>query len=265
MISHKSIGYNGRFGNQLFQFASTIGIAKKIGADVRFPAQNSNGVTQTLKDGKSFSAQIDILECFDIDSFFGDIPNYPSKSESHFHFDESLFTIPDDTIVDGYLQSWRYFAHCEDYIRETLKIKESILNKAREIVGSDPYNLTSIHVRRGDYIVQPEFHPFCGLDYLNSCIRKLKGKFIVCSDDIMWCKQNLSGDINFVESGSMFVDFACLSLCKNHIISNSSYSWWSSFLSDYPDKMIFAPKRWFGDAYANLYTGDLYHPSMKAV
>lgn len=258
MISHKSIGHNGRFGNQLFQFASTIGIANYIGTNARFP--NKSQVTQTLKNGESFAAKIDILECFDIDNFFGDVDCNSVRSESHFHFDESLFGVKDRTFIDGYLQSWKYFYHCQDYIREILKIKPDILNKAKDIVGSDK-NLTSIHVRRGDYLVQPEFHPFCGIDYLKTGMSLLPGKFVVCSDDINWCKENLSGDILFVESGSMFVDFACLTLCQNHIISNSSYSWWSSFLSENPDKKIIAPKKWFGEAYSNLRTEDLYFPS----
>ena len=91
MITNLNIGYYGRFGNQLFQFASTIGIGKKLGYDVKFPIQNiTNSLTHNTADGKPFMAKLNITECFNIDnSLFSDNIN-PSffKSERFFHFDE---------------------------------------------------------------------------------------------------------------------------------------------------------------------------------
>ena len=37
MISYNKIGHFGRLGNQMFQFASTVGVANKTGHDVAFP------------------------------------------------------------------------------------------------------------------------------------------------------------------------------------------------------------------------------------
>ena len=74
-------------------------------------------------------------------------------------------------------------------------------------------------------------------------------KFYVFSDDIEYTKvlfkDFLKYDIFFVPKDNrdwfhMFV----MSYCKNFIISNSSYSWWASFLSKEANNKIICPKYW---------------------
>jgi hypothetical protein len=49
-----------------------------------------------------------------------------------------------------------------------------------------------------------------------------------------------------------------MSLCSHAIIANSSMSWWGAWLIANPNKKVIAPHMWFGPAYADKDTKDLY-------
>lgn len=270
MITYTRLGFNGRFGNQLFQFAGTIGIAEKNGYDVKFPLANLvHGKHQQLTDGKKFVARIDFTNCFDIDEnyFSNEIQITGRANERFFHFDEGMMNVPDGTDVSGYFQSDKYFSHCQNKIREVLKFKDGIYVLALSFKPETDKKLVAVHVRRSDYLTLPDHHPWVGENYLEKAIEMFntdEHHFVVCSDDYTWCNEKWGDDENFsvIKSHSHFVDFALMSMCDHHIISNSSFSWWSSFLSPNKDKKVIAPSIWFGPKFKNNNTKDLYRSEM---
>lgn len=273
MITNLKIGYNGRFGNQIFQFASLLGIADKIGTQPLIPESNKNGFLQKTMDGKHFQSRFELQDCFNIsnDYFSSDITVHKTKAESQFHFEDSFFNLTDFTNIDGYFQSDKYFKHIEQELREILTFKDEIIDRAKELLPKiDDKELVSVHVRRGDYTTPNPYHPVVSQKYLQKSIESFSNKdyhFVVFSDDIDWCKNNWRDDNNFsyFSSDSHFVDFCAMSLCQHHITSNSSFSWWSSYLSKNQNKKVIAPKKWFGPGFSNYITSDLYRDEMIVI
>ena len=118
----------------------------------------------------------------------------------------------------------------------------------------------SIHIRRGDYLKYPN-HPIQTLEYYSEGLSNFPSDIpvIIFSDGIDWCKeQELFRDDRFIfaEGNNTGVDLCLQSLCTYHIIANSSFSWWGSWLAK--SKKTVAPSRWFGGPDAHKDLGDVY-------
>ena len=105
----------------------------------------------------------------------------------------------------------------------------------------------SLHIRRGDYVSNPN-HPIQSISYYKKSLSKLPDlPVIVFSDDPDWCsEQEFFEDDRFMiaENNSTDCDLCLMSLCKYHIIANSSFSWWGAWLAK--SERVFAPQNWFG-------------------
>lgn len=221
MISFTQLGKQGRLGNQLWQIAATISAAKKYYLAPAFPQWEHK---------QSFSVP---------DNYFtSNIQVTRTYQEPHFHY----APIPNWKNMDlsGYYQSPKYF---EDNDRE---LKEMLTPNYH--FDKEP-GLCSIHVRRGDYVNIQDCHPLMSMEYYHSAMEKSGcKKFLIFSDDIGWCKKNFKGNMfEYSENNSPPVDLALMSKkCSSNIICNSSFSWWAAYLNDAPNKVVVAPKTWFG-------------------
>ncbi|WP_291255425.1 alpha-1,2-fucosyltransferase [Fusobacterium sp.] len=119
-------------------------------------------------------------------------------------------------------------------------------------------NSVSIHIRRGDYLNHPIFGNICTLEYYKKAIEEIKQRveepvFYIFSNDIEWCKNNFG----FLEN-SYYINWNCkkednykdmqlMSLCKNNILANSSFSWWSALLNKNKEKIVIVPEKWINE------------------
>ena len=238
MLTFKQLGNYGRLGNQIFQYATLRSVGIKLNLPIKIP----NGNYDLLN--------FDIYKDYLTKEDFGIVNN--SYNEECFHFSDKIFNIKDNTDLSGYFQSAKYF----DNIRHVL-LKEIYCSYLDDLCNECICNIksvhncsiTSVHVRRGDYVNYPRVHPVCGIKYYQDNLNKINDNiFIVFSDDINWCKNNLIFEnkvILYQNNGDLY-DFVLMSKCDNNIISNSSYSWWAAYLNQNKNKIIKYPKVWFG-------------------
>jgi len=229
MITHKSIGYSGRLGNQMFQYAAL----KVISLIMKQPIVLPNNINVKQDGCFDFTTntwipyKLDLLDGFDLNCQIGEIEG-------------------DNIVVDGYFQSCTHLIEYEKEIIKELTFKQSILNKCKLEINKYP-NPVSIHVRRGDYVKHPGYWVVTP-EYIQEALNYFtdqKHTFLVFSDDIEWCKHVFPEGVVFIEGNNQFEDLCMMSLCNHNIIANSSYSWWGAFLNKNPNKKVIAPSNWF--------------------
>ena len=253
MIGFDRLGKNGRFGNQMFQYAALKGIARKNNYDFCIPSG-----PETEMDFYDEENQHKLFIAFEMpDANVAD--NFSGKcvQENAYTFDKDLFENCQDNIsLYGFFQTEKYFKHIGDEIRKDFTFKKDWLQPCKECIEDNEY--IGLHIRRTDYVQKQNYHPLCTLEYYEKALKKLPDtKVIIVSDDPEWCEnQSLFESDRFLVSGSKnnIIDMCILSLCKYHIIANSSFSWWGAWLAE--SQKVIAPKIWFGSQ-ANLDESDI--------
>lgn len=187
--------------------------------------------------------------------------------ERGFAFDESVFAMKNAQLI-GYWQSEKYFpdAEVQDRLREDFRCPERFFRSDVFSAQADKLrsgNTVALHIRRSDYLSLPEIYgDICTELYYERAIEKMlelvpDASFYVFSDDQAYAQEfaaQHSGKASFASIGvdpdsseGPFIDFEeffLMSFCRHHIIANSTYSWWASWLADNPDQVIIAPDKW---------------------
>lgn len=242
--TYTCLGTNGRFANQLFQIAATIAYAIDNNKSFAFPLWEYSRFMHTPLPEESIAPHTPL-------TFY---------REPHLHYSH-IPAIPGNVDLFGYFQSEKYFVHRKKEILPYLTInhflQESIRDYYRDILNQFT---CSIHVRRSDYTTETnrDYHGLMPVEYYEVAAQTLFGNdtdnvlFVICSDDIPWCKQAFSfKNMVFIENETNIKDLFIMSYCQNHIIANSSFSWWSAWLGINPARRVVSPKKWFNNAKSN--------------
>lgn len=270
-ISYNKLGSNGRLGNQMFQYAGLRGIASNRNFEWLIPRPDNYG-----------DSNYGLFDCFEMSSVkeenFGQL-NGQSIATGQFHFSQEFFdNCPDNINLHDYFQTEKYFKNIKDVIINDFSFKKQIVESCLEILDG-LVNPIFIHVRRGDYINQPDNHPVCSTSYYKNSLNYFKdtSSVLIFSDDPEWCKsQQLFSDDRFlisefnlkynqtsdtndgrVKSLIPYYDLCLMSMCQGGIIANSSMSWWGAWMIQNPTQPIVAPNPWFGKNYNHYDMGDL--------
>lgn len=264
MLTFNTIGYFGKLGNQMFQYACLYGVARKNGYSYGIPLKkNSEWKKPGWYDSKLYLN--DIFNITAEDSSERE-PKYRCYYDSLI-FNEDVFSIPDDTDIGGYFQSEKYFKHCSEELRKEFSFKNIDQYKSVDKELSSFGIKIGMHIRRGDFVKLSNVYGQCSIEeYYRASVKELKTRLdvietiMVFSDDIEWCRNNIGDlfeDIPVVYDqepkseeeyySNQENSLMKMSLCDHFITANSSYSWWGSWLIQSKNKLIVSPKNWFVD------------------
>lgn len=265
---------SGGLGNQMFQYSFGYALSKKANIPIKYDFsffKNSN-VHHGILLNEIFPLEIDLVKKKEIANIIGldrfkilrklkqflkiTNPKYVLENS-----DKDILPITkelNDHYLDGYWQNWNYFIEYKEELNKKFMFNNNTSNHFKELEKAVlNSNSAIIHLRRGDYVNNNNkklFHQL-GRSYFDQGMKLIRRKednikFYVFSDDINFAKSFFNYDdklvfMNTHNSKNGFRDMHLMSMCKNIIISNSTFSWWAAWLGSDNKKTIVAPKLWF--------------------
>lgn len=224
----------GRLGNHLFQYVTCRVVADSKNYSYSIPRNwLGSKLFKNADLGKDYIRQNTVFK------------------EGINKYNPDVFNISDNTHIDGYWQSDKYFSERKDDIKDWFKIDN--INIKYE-------NYCVIHLRaQDDYLTKNYLMP---IDYFLNAKKYVKTKypnidFLIISDNYLLAKKYFPKDL--VLNNSEVEDFKIIYISKCKIISNSTFSWWASWLNSDNSDLIIAPNRWMNHNY-NKFKENIFYP-----
>lgn len=180
------------------------------------------------------------------------------REKPDFTIEPEALTREGDTYYDGYWQHEDYFHSIGEDIVRLYHFPEFENDQNQEVARiARETNSCAIHIRRGDYLKDPLRQGTTSLDHPLKAIRWMKENrapehWLVFSDDMPLAKVSLKAvlpeektiHVDWNQGARSIHDMHLMSLCQNHIIANSTFSWWGAWLCRREEKTVVAPKEW---------------------
>jgi hypothetical protein len=270
-----AVRLHGGLGNQLFQYAAGLALAEFQGVqlvlDASYLMGPQHGVTPRKLELNHFNIKAELkdriftpysLAVLRAPLIFKLLTGWDPIFEKRQFVQSEFFNAPNNSYLVGHWQSPKLFDNVAHLVFQHLQPKTALprvaLESLRLIQGVDSVGL---HIRRGDYVTSGranKFHGVLPIEYYEVGIKTIKTsiekpRLFIFSDDIDWCKSNLKidqNDVIYINSGveNGWCDLYLMSLCRHHIIANSSFSWWASWLADKnygTSRIVCGPGAWY--------------------
>jgi len=267
-----SIIIQGGLGNQLFQIATaytySIQNNKKLIFKYSDKLHNSYDLDRKSFWNTLFTNKLNVLNEHEYNNIKF-IKYYEKKNYNY----NTIPIINNNILLHGYFQSFKYLDNekttknflrhlvysSDIYIYNVYNLYNSIKNYFSKITNQNcnDDDIVSMHFRRTDYILTPNnYHNVLDINYYINALNIVNRNCIVIfSDDIEWCKNNITDKLfnkevflYFVDINNVEMEFILLSFIKHNIISNSTFSLMASYISYYDTKKtIIEPKKWISD------------------
>lgn len=196
----------------------------------------------------------------------------------------------------GNFQSEKYFEDIKDEVRELYRfprledmhLPDKLYRATKTCLDKiESGESVGLHMYRSDSREEWEqYEGICTEKYYEGAVRYMQDKlpdarFYIFSNEPKWVRGWVSMLIQsqlkegmspqevraikekfvMVEANTEYtgyLDMLLMSKCRHNIISNSSFSWWSAWINDNPDKIIIAPDRWSREKEGNeIFTSNM--------
>lgn len=262
----------GGLGNQMFQYAFGRAIAIKNNTNLKLHFVNALFNTQRPYELNVFNISADLATKQDLNKYgivenkalnrilyllderLGiQFNNHIITQKYPYLWDQKYLSIKNDTYLQGFWFGVKYFKEIEDIIRNEFTPKTELDDKNQKLIEQmQKKNSVSVHVRRGDLVSSNRNDKFIGLDYYIKVYDSLKKRvqnptFFIFSDDIEWCRHNLSKlaqnsiYVDHNKGFNSYKDLLLMAHCKHNVVANSSFSWWGSWLNINSNKIVISP------------------------
>jgi hypothetical protein len=243
--------FNGRLGNNMFQIATSLSLAKQHNTEAIFD--------YTTWAGHRGEIPVD-LSMFSYNFKRGNYQAVEAYNETHSSYNK--IQTSNDVRLSGFYQSWKYFDDIRDeLLNQYFQPSDTIVHSLSKYNISP--NSLGISIRRGDYLMLQSNHCVLSTDYYQNAIDRYflsnTEEIYIFSDDIEWCKNIFGSDVHYV-SDTIGTQLFLMTKMQNLILSNSTFAWWGAYLNQ-NNGIVVAPDPWFGPDYLDKDTSDLYHPS----
>lgn len=279
-LNHVIVRLMGGLGNQMFQYAAARALSLRLGSELcldtseYLPPPTNNTPRQLYLSAFQITtphATPEMVRHYKVNKLTErilrklNIANPPFTQHvyepSHAYWPK-FDQLNAPLYLDGFWQNELYFrAYRTEILQDfTFPALPSLSSELKDHISRESTSVC-VHVRRGDYITNKEardFHGICTPEYYKKSITYLmehtvSPHFFIFCDEPAWVKKNFNcyganaSIIDLHTEHNAYHDMHLMTLCKHHIIANSSFSWWGAWLAQSQNcrQIVCAPKSWF--------------------